>query len=293
MIRIGTSGFSFKDWLGTVYPTHLKSPDMLRYYENVLGLDMTELNYTYYTMPSPGTMHGLLQKTGKDFMFLVRTHADMTHNIWEDSGRTRLIDRQEVFEKFLYGIDPLVKAQRLGCVLVQFPIFFYPRQENLEYLALCRERLKDLPAAIEFRNSGWNRPETYRFLRDHNLGTCVVDEPKGGRLMPFVPMLTSDFGYFRLHGRSPHWFGDNKELRYDYLYSAAELKEFLPAIRSIAEQSRVTYVAFNNCHAGSAARNALMTKQFLGLVGESDLSPTQRQAINGRVVPRTTASLDF
>jgi uncharacterized protein YecE (DUF72 family) len=280
MIRVCTSGFSFPDWLGTVYPPDLKQSEMLYYYEHTLGFDCTELNYTYYSMPTARTMAALVQKTSPDFLFLVRTHADMTHNIRTRDEPRRLIDREEVFDRFRFGLQPLVRAQRLGCVLVQFPTSFHPGPENLEYLARCRAWLKDLPAAIEFRNSGWNREETYSFLRDHNLGACIVDEPRSSRLMPFVPRLTSDIGYFRLHGQSKNWFGDSKALRYDYLYSKEELKEFIPHIRRISEQSRTTFVAFNNCHAGSAARNALMTKQFLDLL--SQLTPEQQQAADGK-----------
>jgi uncharacterized protein YecE (DUF72 family) len=280
MIHVCTSGFSFPDWLGKVYPPDLKQSEMLYYYEHTLGFDCTELNYTYYSMPVARTMAALLQKTSPDFLFLVRTHADMTHNIWADDARNELKDTHEVFERFVAGLDPLIRARRLGCVLVQFPIFFHPREENFQYLARCREWLGDLPAAIEFRNSGWNREETWSFLHDHNLATCIVDEPKSTRLMPFEPRLTSDVGYFRLHGRSRNWFGADKALRYDYLYSREELNEFIPHIRRISDQSRTTFVAFNNCHAGSAARNALMTRQFLDLVAE--LNPEQQQAVVGK-----------
>ena len=280
MIRVCTSGFSFSDWLGTVYPPDLKQSGMLHYYEHSLGFDCTELNYTYYSMPTARTMTAMVQKTTPDFSFLVRTHADMTHNIWTDEERHEFKDTGEVFDRFVTGLAPLVRAKRLGCVLVQFPIFFVPHEASFEYLARCREWLKDLPASVEFRNAGWNREETWSFLRDHNLGACIVDEPRSGRLMPFVPKLTSDIGYFRLHGRSRNWFGNDKALRYDYLYRKEELDEFIPHIRRISEQSRTTFVAFNNCHAGSAARNALMTKQFLDLMGE--LAPEQQQAIDGK-----------
>jgi uncharacterized protein YecE (DUF72 family) len=280
MIRVCTSGFSFQDWLGTVYPPNLKQSEMLYYYEHTLGFDCTELNYTYYSMPTPRTMTALLQKTGFDFTFLVRTHADMTHNIWVDEQRTQLKDTHEVFDRFRFGLEPLTRAKRLGCVLVQFPIFFLPSEESFEYLERCRAWLQDLPAAVEFRNSAWDREETYSFLRDFHLGTCVVDEPRSGRLMPFAPRITSDVGYFRLHGRSRNWFGADKALRYDYLYSKEELGEFIPHIKRISEQSRTTFVAFNNCHAGSAARNALMTKQFLDLI--SQLNTEQQQALDGK-----------
>lgn len=51
-IRIGTSGYSFPDWIGTIYPQKLKRRDMLGYYENELGFDTVEINSTYYALPS-------------------------------------------------------------------------------------------------------------------------------------------------------------------------------------------------------------------------------------------------
>ena len=284
MIHIGTSGFSFKDWLGVVYPADLRNAEMLSYYERVLGFDCTELNFTYYSMPTQKTMHSLLEKTSDSFQFLVRTHADMTHNIYADEARHEIKDTREVFEKFVFGIDPLVKAGRLGSVLVQWPTSFYPRPDHVEYLAKCRTWLGDLPVSVEFRNSGWNTQEAYTFLGNHSLGLCVVDEPHITRLMPFAPRVTTDVAYFRFHGRSSHWFDGPKELRYDYLYSEGELREFIPHIRKLEEQSRVTYVAFNNCHAGAAARNALMTKQFLDLIDQ--FTTGQREAVGGKASRR-------
>jgi uncharacterized protein YecE (DUF72 family) len=287
MIRVATSGFSFKDWLGKVYPPDLSEREMLDYYERKLGFDCTELNYTFYSMPTRPTMSRLLERTREGFEFLVRSHSDMTHKIWRDDARTELRDNQEVFDRFRFGIDPLVRSGRLGCLLIQFPIFFIPGPENLAYLESCRRRLPDVPLAVEFRNKAWNREETYAFLHEHNLANCIVDEPQMRGLMPFVPRLTSDIGYFRLHGRSANWFGQDKARRYDYLYSDKELKEFIPHIRRVSEQSRVTYVAFNNCHAGAAARNALMTRQFLDLLNAGELNRAQQEALSGEVSPRS------
>jgi len=50
MIKIGTSGFSFPDWIGTIYPANIKKGEMLPYYEQNLGFKITEINSTYYTI---------------------------------------------------------------------------------------------------------------------------------------------------------------------------------------------------------------------------------------------------
>ncbi|HHT9145783.1 MAG TPA: DUF72 domain-containing protein [Candidatus Wunengus sp. YC61] len=42
---------------------------MLPYYEQKLGFKITEINSTYYTIPSPTSFEGMLQKTSPDFEF--------------------------------------------------------------------------------------------------------------------------------------------------------------------------------------------------------------------------------
>ena len=71
MIRIGTSGFSFKDWKGTVYPENLSSQDTLIYYQRELGFDCVEINATYYTLLSDKTFAGMEKKTGDSMLFQI------------------------------------------------------------------------------------------------------------------------------------------------------------------------------------------------------------------------------
>jgi uncharacterized protein YecE (DUF72 family) len=123
-IRMGTSGFQFNDWKGTIYPKGLLGKDMLPYYEQVLGFNTLEVNYTYYRLPVPSTMERMVEKTSGAFDFVVRSNKDMTHDIWEDTKRTTLKDTSAVFRKFREGIEPMLEAKRLGCVLIQFPSFF-------------------------------------------------------------------------------------------------------------------------------------------------------------------------
>jgi len=263
--RVGTSGFSFADWLGRAYPSGLAKTKMLEYYESVLGFDTVELNFTYYAMPTPRTLASMVSRTSPGFCFVVRSHKDMTHDIWSDEDRRVLKDTGEVFKAFREGISPLVDAGRLGCLLVQFPVFFYPVPQNFDYLRRIPTLMPDVSIVVEFRNRAWLRPDAFRLLEEAGMGCCVVDEPKLPRLMPFEPRRTSDIAYFRFHGRNQNWFNASREERYNYLYSNTELAEFVPPLRSVSAGAKTTYTFFNNCHAGAAARNALMMKQMLGL----------------------------
>lgn len=267
-IKVGTSGFQFKDWKGTIYPKGLLDKDMLPYYEQALGFNTLEVNYTYYRLPIPSTMERMVEKTSDTFDFVVRSNKDMTHDIWEDSKRKTLKDTSAVFKQFREGIQPMLDANKLGCVLIQFPSFFWPNRDNFDYITQSREHLEGVPLVIEFRNKAWVKESTFSFLRENDLGFCVVDEPQLPRLMPFFPTATSTIGYVRLHGRNRNWFNASREERYDYLYSEQELKEFTGPIQNISEDTVKTYVFFNNCHGGSAAKNGLMMERIMGIINE-------------------------
>jgi uncharacterized protein YecE (DUF72 family) len=260
---IGTSGFSFPDWAGVIYPTGLNKRDWLTYYELELGFHALEVNYTYYTMPSAKTLRTMSAKTSDDFTFVVKAHSSMTHEIWTDRKRTEIIDNREVFGTFVAELRPIIDEGKLSAVLAQFPYYFYYTEENNRYLIRFAELMGGIPTIIEFRNNRWHDPDALDFLRQYGLGYCVVDEPRLPGLMPFYPAATSDIAYFRLHGRNKNWFNAPTDVRYDYLYSKKELTDILPSILSLAKKTKNTFVFFNNCHVGSAAKNASEMVQMI------------------------------
>ncbi|HHT9129677.1 MAG TPA: DUF72 domain-containing protein, partial [Candidatus Brocadiaceae bacterium] len=124
MIKIGTSGFSFPDWVGNIYPPNIKKADMLEYYEKQLGFEITEINATYYTIPSQKSFEGMIRKTTKDFEFTVKAHKLLTHEI-RDKETGKIVDNNDAFERFLYSVEPLKKEGRLTAILAQFPYSFH------------------------------------------------------------------------------------------------------------------------------------------------------------------------
>ena len=277
MTRIGTSGYSFSDWKGPIYPKNIKDPSLLPYYEIELGFDTVEINFTYYRLPNARTTEALAKKVSDKFTFVVRSNKDMTHEIWSDKKRTEIIDNSDVFTQFIEGLRPMTEKNKLSCILLQFPVFFLASSRNEDYILQCKDRLKGVPLVVEFRNKAWISDRTFDFLKNNELGFCIVDEPPLPRLVPYKPIATSDVAYFRFHGRNKNWFRASREERYNYLYSEEELKKFVPDIEKMARSGLNTLVFFNNCHAGSAARNALMMKKFLGLIDE--FSQGQKYAI--------------
>lgn len=256
MIKVGTSGFSFEDWKGPIYPVGLPDKNMLSYYEKELGFDALEINFTYYTLPSQKSFAAMSQKTSPGFEFVVKAFKGMTHEIKKE-------ETTEVFGKFKYSLIPLIEDRKLTCVLAQFPFGFFPNRENLDYLKRFKQEMENIPLVYEFRNQSWFRDRTFQFLEENRIGFCVVDEPKLPRLMPYLPRATSEIGYFRFHGRNPKWFNVPISVRYNYLYKEEELKEFIPDIRDISQKTVKTLVFFNNCYSGYAAKNAAEMAKIL------------------------------
>jgi len=252
-LLIGTSGYSFADWVGPFYPPGTRAPDFLSFYSQ--HFRAVEINATYYRIPPPSVLERMEQKTPPGFHFVVKLHQSMTHE--------RSLD-PELYRQFRALLEPLKQAGKFDGLLAQFPWGFRRTPENRRFLAALRERFDDEPLFVEFRNDSWLTPELEPSLREHRLGFCAVDEPRLDGLLPPVTALTTEDAYVRFHGRNArNWWGRGGGDRYDYDYSRTELTEWLQKISALAERARRTYLFFNNCHAGQAARSAKLMQELL------------------------------
>ena len=254
-VVLGTSGFSFDDWVGPFYPAGTRRADMLALYAEQFRC--VEVNATYYRIPPPSTMAGLDRKTPPGFAFVVKAHQSMTHEKAAPDTTT--------FDAFRAALSPLQAAGKFRGVLLQFPWAFRPTQGARARLELLdRELASARPLIVEFRHASWLVPRVFQFLDERGMGYCSVDEPALPGLVPPLARVTGGVGYVRFHGRNERtWWGRGGGDRYDYDYSPGELKEWVRKIKELAEKSSKTYVFFNNCHAGQAARNALLMRDML------------------------------
>ena len=254
MIYIGTSGYSYDDWIGSFYPERTPKNRMLDHYAR--HFDCVELNYTYYTMPNVRTIAAIGEKTPVDFHFTVKAHQDMTHSREA---------KPEAFAAFQAALQPLVEKGKLGCVLAQFPGSFPVSEESRAYLRLVREQLAPLDVVVEFRHRDWVTRATMDYLRELGLGYCCVDEPPLPGLMPPVAGATSRIGYVRFHGRNAAkwWQHEHAWDRYSYLYTRDELEEWVPKVRKIVAEAEDTYVFFNNHYNAQAVQNASLFAEML------------------------------
>jgi uncharacterized protein YecE (DUF72 family) len=165
-----------------------------------------------------------------------------------------------------------MNADKLGVIVFQFPPWFQYRSQNLDYILKCKELMNNLPVAVEFRHGSWLTSEkvdsVVHFLRKHQLTYITADEPQYDSLatVPFLPDVTTDIAYFRFHGRNKgNWLkkGVETSKRYDYLYADGELREFTKPIRNTSKRAKTTFAMFNNCHGGSAVKNALRLRELM------------------------------
>jgi len=252
-ILIGTSGFSFDDWIGEVYPSSIKKQEMLPFYEKEFGFSALEVNYTYYSMPSRKTMESFARRTSSSFSFVVKAFKGMTHE--------KADNLKEQCRIFRDGVSPL--GENLKALLLQFPYMFVPEAANIDHLKRLREEFDGFESVVEFRNAKWFDDRYLNLLRSLSFGHCIVDEPKLKGLLPFRPALTSDMGYFRFHGRNTAWFNEPVNVRYDYLYSDRELEQFVEPVKEIAAKAKTTFAFFNNCHLGKAVKNAKVFREMI------------------------------
>lgn len=251
MIRVGTSGFSYRDWKGYFYPPDARQRDFLSYYAT--RFDTCELNFSYYRIPDARTLARMVEKSEARVEFTMKAFQAMTHS--RDAS-------PEILSSFVEAMGPLRESGVFGALLLQFPFSFRRDRKADTYLASLAGRLREcwpeIPMVVEFRHRSWVSDESFQRLEALRLGNCAVDEPRIGNLMPPVAVATGPISYVRFHGRNAAkwWTHDRPEERYDYRYTDAEISEWIPRIRALESVSDKTYVFFNNHFQGKAADNA-------------------------------------
>jgi uncharacterized protein YecE (DUF72 family) len=184
-IRVGTSGYAYKEWRGSFYPEKQKPAEMLRYYSERFAT--VEINNTFYKLPERGTLERWAEQVPADFVFVLKASQRITH-------RQRLSPESKETVDYLFDVASAL-GPRLGPVLFQTPPFLKKDMARLRAFLdfLPRER----PVAFEFRHESWRDDEVYGALRAHNAAlVCADTEDSGEEGAPIVP--TADWGYLRL-----------------------------------------------------------------------------------------------
>lgn len=259
-VRIGTSGWSYDDWEGHVYPRTVDASDRLGFYAQRFAT--VEIDSTYYRDPAPPVVKGWIEKTrsARAFEFSVKAPKTLTHEALVD-GDKDLIRRVAIMWRVLVA-DPLARAQRLGAILLQLSPAVFRKGSSLERLDVALDALKPHACAVEFRNRTWHAEgdapaydeDTLALLDAHNAAAVIVDGPP----FPAIVAGAADHAFVRFHGRNADrwhkketYYGE----RYDYFYADDALDPWAKRLAELAKTKRDVRVYFNNHVQGKGWKN--------------------------------------
>ncbi|MBM3778615.1 MAG: DUF72 domain-containing protein [Acidimicrobiia bacterium] len=289
-VRVGTSGWSYPSgpgtWNGLFYPRSRSRKagtdtfDELRFY--AAHFDTVEVNTTFYGPPRAAIARSWVERTPAGFEFALKLYQKFTHpRMFREAALKRapgssgaLLDllaevTQADIDEFRAGIDPLASSGRLGPLLAQFPPSFRSTPEARGYLDALLTAFQNYPVAVELRHRSWSDDfgGTLDLLNPHRAALVQIDEPKF-RLSIAQNRLPNvrGFYYMRLHGRNAAqwWRPSHRDERYNYLYTADELREFSDAAGAAKAITGKAYLYTNNHFSSKAVVNAVMLKAQLG-----------------------------
>jgi uncharacterized protein YecE (DUF72 family) len=254
----GTAGWSYKDWIGTVYPEKL--PRDFNHLQFLAGdFDFVEVNTSFYRVPSTRLTEGWVRKTEDlpHFTFWIKLYQEFTHR--------RKVSQKDV-EDFKKALEPLQQAGKLEGLLVQFPYSFKLNTGYLNYLKALAGLFREYTLAIEFRHDSWNRRELFEVLKEMNLIWVNIDQPQVSQSLSLTAMMTHpETGYVRLHGRNEKsWFSnEGRDARYNYDYNTLELNQLVKKIKELAALAKKVFISGNNHYKGSAVKNLKELKKLM------------------------------
>src|SRR5262245_34809816 len=251
-IWIGTSGYSYLDWVGDFYPEGTRPESMLRHY--CRHFPLVELNFTFYRPPTRGMLLRLANKVPADFTFLVKLPQSISHE-------QKALD----LPGFRFAAEGLAHQGQLAGLLCQFPQALHCTRTACDWITTLSKELGHLRLAVEFRHRSWARPGLAAWLAEHNLDLVAVDAPDLVGLFPRGWVQSTTTAYIRLHSRNAEkWYRSGEE-RYDYDYSDGELGGWIDELvqRDQEGGTQRAMFLFNNCQRAQAAVNARRMQNLL------------------------------
>lgn len=249
-LRIGTSSWTAKGWLGTFYPRGTKPSDFITEYAKVY--DTVEIDATFYAVPSEQTVLGWRDKTPDGFLFAAKAPQEITHDKF-------LKDCDRELAHFLRIMSLL--DDKLGPILFQFP--YYAKRTGVtedEFLGRLQPFLKSLPEnefrfAVEVRNKAWINPFLFEILHDHNVALTLIDHPwmaPPDTLFRHKEILTTDYTFIR-------WLGDRRAIEKvttvwneTVIDREKDLTRWVPHIKDVLDQKKDVFGYVNNHYSGYA-----------------------------------------
>ena len=232
MIRVGTSGFQYKEWKGSFYPEKLPVAKMLPWYAE--HFPTTEINYTFRRMPTVEILERWAMATPNTFKFSLKAPQKVTHF-------RKLRDCEELVATFSSVLQTL--GPKLGPVLFQLPPNFSKELKVLtDFLDVVPHTIRP---AFEFRHASWHDDGVFALLRSRNAALCVAESER----MTTPAVVTADFSYFRLR---------------DTGYKKAQLARWAETIEAGSGKATDTFVYFKHEETGTGPKFAKWLMELLG-----------------------------
>lgn len=234
-LRIGCSGFFYKEWKEVFYPKGVAQKDWFSFYSQ--HFNTIEINSTFYKMPTAKSFEKWYSDSPADFLFTIKAPRLITHYQQLKNCNTLLSD-------FYLAIGNGL-MEKLACVLFQFPPRFDFTEERLDLLV----NLLD-PAfnnVVEFRHPSWWNERVYSKLAAYRIIFSGQSFPSA---LPDDLIVNNSIVYYRFHG---------KPVLYKSAYDVTTIVNFATQIPSDAQ---TVFVYFNNTWGTGALTNA---KQLLAM----------------------------
>ena len=261
-LRLGTSSWTAKGWLGSFYPSGTKPGDFITEYAK--RYDTVEIDATFYATPAESTVLGWRDKTPDGFLFATKAPQVITHDKF-------LEDCQHELNGYLKAMSLL--EDKLGPILFQFQ--YYAKRTGVtedEFLVRLTRFLKTLPEdgfrfAVEVRNKTWINPQLFETLHDHKVALCLIDHPwmaSPDVLFKHREILTNQFLYLR-------WLGDRRGIEKvtkvwneSVVEREKDLARWVPHIKHVLDQGMDVFGYVNNHYGGHAPDNIEQLKKMMG-----------------------------
>ena len=252
-LYIGCSGWSYKGWIGTFYPSNLENKNWLLYYSKFFKF--VEVDSTFYSIPARFVVKGWKDKTPDDFKFALKFPKIITHEKkMEDVSKDLLV--------LFNNLEPLVDKTLL--LLIQLPPHL-TESKGFDALQNMVNKLDNrFKYAIEFRDSSWFNDNVYDFLKNNKmtLTWSVRDELKT------PPIKTSDHINIRFIGDRSIDDKDFGKIVKDRKKEMVEYIDILNKTTDLEDYQNIA-IAFNNHYAGFGPQSA---NTFLKLMGKMEIN---------------------
>lgn len=245
-VRVGCSGWVYRDWRGVVYPQDAPARSWFEHYAR--RFDTVEVNNTFYRLPTAHAVRGWAAQAPPGFCYSLKVGQFGTH-------RMKLRDAESWLPRHLERVRLL--GPHLGPNLLQLPPRWRRNTERLE------EALSAAPAdmrwAVELREPSWLHDDVFEVLARHGAALCLHD------LLPHHPWVrTTGWTYVRFHG--PRALGD----KYQGRYTGRRLRPVAERLGTWLDEGTDVFAYFNNDYDGHAVVDAEWLRSRL----DPDWSPT-------------------